>query len=76
MSDSNDVQGRSHRAHKLNTTLSAAYEAVDLSLRQSLYLPLDDLLYIIRQYIMQKFSVLALLDYSNVKAFPAWNILS
>lgn len=46
-----DVQDRSHRAHTLHTTLSAAQELVVLSLRQTLYLPLDDLLYITRQYI-------------------------
>ena len=46
-----DVQDRSHRAHTLHTTLSAAQEAIVLTLRQSLYLPLDDLLFITRQYI-------------------------
>jgi len=46
-----DVQDRSHRAHTLHTTLSAAQELVVLSLRQTLYLPLDELLYITRQYI-------------------------
>ena len=46
-----DVQDRSHRARTLHTTLSAAQEAIVLSLRQTLYLPLDDLLYITRQYI-------------------------
>jgi transposase InsO family protein len=46
-----DVQDRSHRAHTLHTTLSATQEAIVLSLRQSLYLPLDDLLYITREYI-------------------------
>jgi transposase len=46
-----DVQDRSHRAHTLHTTLSSTQEAIVLSLRQSLYLPLDDLLYITRQYI-------------------------
>lgn len=46
-----DVQDRSHRAHTLNTTLSAAHENIVLALRHSLYLPLDDLLYITRQYI-------------------------
>jgi hypothetical protein len=35
----------------LHTTLSAGREAIVLSLRQTLYLPLDDLLYITRQYI-------------------------
>jgi transposase len=46
-----DVQDRSHRAHTLHTTLSATQEAIVLSMRQSLNLPLDDLLYITRQYI-------------------------
>src|SRR5471030_842859 len=46
-----DVQDRSHRAHTLHTTLSVVQEAIVLSLRQTLYLPLDDLLYITRQYI-------------------------
>ncbi|MDC8756305.1 IS481 family transposase [Janthinobacterium fluminis] len=46
-----DVQDRSHRAHTLHTTLSATQEAIVLSLRQTLYLPLDDLLYVTRQYI-------------------------
>ena len=46
-----DVQDRSHRAHVLKTTLSAAQEAIVLALRQSLYLPLDDLLFVTKQYI-------------------------
>ncbi len=46
-----DVQGRSHRAHTLHTTLSAAQEAIVLALRQSLYLPLDDLLFVTRRHI-------------------------
>ncbi len=46
-----DVQDRSYRAHTLHTTLSATQEAIVLSLRQTLSLPLDDLLYITRQYI-------------------------
>lgn len=45
------MQNRSHRAHTLHTTLSATQGAIVLSLRQSLYLPLDDLLYVTRQYI-------------------------
>lgn len=45
------MQDRSHRAHTLHTTLSAPQEAIVLSLRHSLYLPLDDLLYVTRQYI-------------------------
>jgi len=46
-----DVQDRSHRAHTLHTTLSTGQEAIVLSMRQTLYLPLDVLLYITRQYI-------------------------
>jgi hypothetical protein len=37
--------------HTVHTTLSAAQEAIVLALRQSLYLPLDDLLFITKQYI-------------------------
>jgi transcriptional regulator with XRE-family HTH domain len=47
----NDVQDRSYRAHTLHTTLSTAQEAIVLALRQSLCLPLEDLLFITRQYI-------------------------
>ena len=46
-----DVQDRFHRAQTLHTTLSAGQKAIVLSLRRTLYLPLDDLLYITRQYI-------------------------
>lgn len=46
-----DVQDLSHRAHTQHTTLTATQEAIVLSLRETLYLPLDDLLYIARQYI-------------------------
>lgn len=45
------LEDGSNRAHTLHTTLSATQEAILLSLRQSLYLPLDDLLYITRGYI-------------------------
>lgn len=45
------MQDRSHRAHTLHTTLNAAQEAIVLALRQSLYLPLDDLLFVTRQHI-------------------------
>lgn len=46
-----DVQDRSHRAHTLHTTLSQAQESIVLALRESLFLPLDDLLFITKQYI-------------------------
>lgn len=46
-----EVHDRSHRAHTLHTTLSAAQEAIVLALRQSLCLPLDDLLFVTHQHI-------------------------
>jgi transposase len=46
-----DVLDRSHRAHTLHTTLSASQEVIVLALRESLCLPLDDLLYVTRQFI-------------------------
>ena len=39
-----DVQDRSHRPHKLSTTLTPGQEAVVVELRRTLLLPLDDLL--------------------------------
>ena len=51
-----DVQDRSHKAHTLHTTLTAEQETIVLTLRQSLYLPLDDLLYITKQYINENVS--------------------
>ncbi len=41
----------SHRPHRLQTTLSPAQEAVVVALRQSLLLPLDDLLAVTREFI-------------------------
>lgn len=46
-----DVQGRSHRPHKLSTTLTPAQEAVVVELRRTLLLPLDDLLVVAREFI-------------------------
>ena len=42
---------RSHRPHKLSTTLSEAQEAIVVELRRLLLLPLDDLLVITREFI-------------------------
>ena len=42
---------RSHRPHKLNTTLSPVQEAIAVELRCLLLLPLDDLLVIVREFI-------------------------
>ena len=49
--DRQDVQDRSHRPHKLSTTLSAAQELLAVELRRTLLLPLDDLLVVIREFI-------------------------
>jgi transposase len=46
-----DTQDRSHRALTQKATLTPPQEAVVLSLRETLFLPLDDLLYITKQYI-------------------------
>ncbi len=46
-----DVQDRSHRAHTMHTTLDSLQEGIVLALRQHLYLPLDDLFSITREYI-------------------------
>lgn len=42
---------RSHTAHRLQTTLTPAQEAVVVYLRQSLLLPLDDLLAVTREFL-------------------------
>lgn len=46
-----DVQDRSHRPHKLSTTLTPGEEAVVVELRRTLLLPLDDLLVVAREFI-------------------------
>ncbi|BCL77050.1 IS481 family transposase [Jeongeupia sp. HS-3] len=46
-----DVQDRSHTAHRLQTTLTPAQEAVAVQLRQTLKLGLDDLLVVIREFL-------------------------
>lgn len=46
-----DVHDRSHTAHRLQTTLTEAQEAVVVELRRSLLLPLDDLLVITREFL-------------------------
>jgi len=45
------VQDRSHRPHKLSTTLTAAQEMIVVELRRTLLLPLDDLLAVTREFI-------------------------
>jgi hypothetical protein len=46
-----DVQDRSHTPHHLQTTLTPAQEAIAVSLRTSLLLPLDDLLAVVREFL-------------------------
>ena len=46
-----DAQDRSHRPHKLCTTLNPAQELLAVELRRTLLLPLDDLLAVIREFI-------------------------
>ena len=45
------MQDRSHTPHRLQTTLTPAQEAVAVSLRTSLLLPLDDLLAVVREVL-------------------------
>lgn len=45
------VDDRSHTAHRLQTTLTPAQEAVVIALRKTLWLPLDDLLVVVREFI-------------------------
>jgi hypothetical protein len=46
-----EVQDRSHRPHKLSTTLTPAQEMIVVELRRTLLLPLDDLLAVTREFI-------------------------
>ena len=45
------VEDRSHRPHKLNTTLTPAQELIVVTLRQLLLLSIDDLLVITKEFI-------------------------
>ena len=46
-----DVHDRSHTAHRLQTTLSTAQEAIVVHLRKTLLLPLDDLTAVTREFL-------------------------
>jgi transposase InsO family protein len=46
-----DVEDASHQPHTLHTTLTPAQEKIVLALRESLLLPLDDLLAVTREFI-------------------------
>jgi transposase-like protein len=45
------VQDRSHTAHRLQTTLTPAQEAVTVALRKTLFVSLDDLLAVVREFL-------------------------
>lgn len=45
------VFDRSHTPHRLRTTLTSAQEALVVELRKTLWLPLDDLLAVTREFI-------------------------
>ncbi len=47
---------RSHTAHRLQTTLTPAQEAIAVELRRTLLLPLDDLLAVVREFICEDVS--------------------
>lgn len=47
---------RSHRPHTLHCTLSPAQEAVAMAIRETLWLPLDDLLVVVREFLNPKAS--------------------
>ena len=42
---------RSHRPNTLHCTLTAAQEAVAMAVRETLWLPLDDLLVVVREFL-------------------------
>jgi transposase-like protein len=50
------VHDRSHTAHRLQTTLTPAQEAIVVHLRTTLLLPLDDLLAVTREFICEHVS--------------------
>ena len=54
------VEDRSHRPHVLHATLSSSEEAVVVELRKTLFLPLDDLLVVVREFIQPAMSRSAL----------------
>lgn len=51
-----DFNDRSHCPHRLQTRLNPAQEAVVVHLRQTLLLPLDDLLAVTREFLCEKVS--------------------
>ena len=54
--ESGEVHDRSHTAHRLQTTLSTAQGALIVHLRQTLQLPLDDLVAVAKEFISARAS--------------------
>lgn len=54
------VEDRSHRAHRLHTTLSPELEAIVVELRRTLLLGIDDLLVLVREFVEPRMSRSAL----------------
>jgi transposase InsO family protein len=54
------VEDASHRPHKIHATLTEAQEVIVVALRETLLLPLDDLLAVVRQFICSELSRSAL----------------
>ena len=49
---------RSHRPHTFHCTMTRAQEAVAMELRRTLWLPLDDLLVVVREFLNPDVSLL------------------
>ena len=54
------VEDKSHRPHRMRTTLTPEQEIIVVELRKTLLLPLDDLLAVVREFINPKLSRSAL----------------
>ena len=69
-----DTADRSHTAHHLNTTMTTAQEAVVATLRRMLWLPLEDLLVVTREFVNENASrsaVHRLLQRHGISRIPA-----
>ena len=55
-----EIWDRSHTPHRLQTTLSPAQEVIAVELRKTLWIPLDDLLVVMREFVHPQLSRSAL----------------
>lgn len=51
------VEDASHRPHRLHPTLTPEQEAIVVCLRETLLLPLDDLLVVVREFTAPRYPV-------------------